>query len=269
MTEAPRVRARKSLGQNFLVDGNLQRRIVKALDAGPDDEVLEIGPGRGALTRHLDGVPRRLVVVELDDALADHWAVHFHDRPDVRVIHRDILSIPLTEITDAPERLLVVGNIPYNITTPILFHLLARPRPARIVLMVQREVGERIVAAPATGAYGALAVGVQSVADARLLFGVSRRAFRPVPAVESVVVEVVPHAPPRSSVDDERELRVLTRALFQWRRKQLGKSLRDHPDLRVERSRVERIAADLDLDLRRRPETLAPGELVALARAIR
>jgi 16S rRNA (adenine1518-N6/adenine1519-N6)-dimethyltransferase len=269
VTDAPRVRARKSLGQNFLIDGNLQRRIVEALGAGPDDVVLEIGPGRGALTRHLDGVPRRLVLVELDDALAEHWTTHFRDRPDVQVLHRDILSVALDEITDDPPGLLVVGNIPYNITTPILFHLLERPRPARIVLMVQREVGERIVAAPGTAAYGALAVGVQSVADARLLFGVSRRAFRPVPSVESVVVEVVPHSPPRASAADERDLRVLTRALFQWRRKQLGKSLRDHPDLRVERSRLDAVAAALRLDLRRRPETLGPDELLALARAIR
>ena len=135
--------------------------------------------------------------------------------------------------------------------------------------MVQKEVGERIVASPSTSAYGALAVGVQSVATARILFGVTRRAFRPVPGVDSVVVDIVPHAPPSISPDDERDLRVLTRAAFQWRRKQLGKTLRDHPDLRVERDRLREVADALDLDLQRRPETLSPVELLALARAIR
>lgn len=262
-------RARRSLGQNFLVDGNLQRRIVEALGAGPDDEVLEIGPGRGALTLHLEGTSRRLVLVELDDEFAQHWTTTFAGRPEVTVVHGDVLSVPLAEVVDDLSSLLVVGNIPYNITTPILFHLLERPRPARIVLMVQKEVGERMVAAPGTGDYGALAVGVQSVAEVRRLFGVSRRAFRPVPGVDSVVLEIVPHAPPRLTEQDEHDLRVLTRAAFQWRRKQLQKTLRDHPDLGVDRDRIAELEQALDLDLRRRPETFAPERLLELARAIR
>ncbi|MEK9502124.1 16S rRNA (adenine(1518)-N(6)/adenine(1519)-N(6))-dimethyltransferase RsmA [Gaopeijia maritima] len=262
-------RARRSLGQNFLVDGNLQRRIVEALGAGPDDEVLEIGPGRGALTLHLEGTSRRLVLVELDDEFARHWSATFEGRPDVTVVHGDVLSVPLAEVVDDRSSLLVIGNIPYNITTPILFHLLERPRPARIVLMVQKEVGERMVAAPGAGDYGALAVGVQSVAEVRRLFGVSRRAFRPVPGVDSVVLEIVPHAPPRLTEEDEHDLRVLTRAAFQWRRKQLQKTLRDHPDLGVGRDRIGELEQTLGLDLRRRPETFAPERLLELARAIR
>lgn len=242
---------------------------MAAVGAGPDDEVVEIGPGRGALTLHLEGTVRRLVLVELDDDLADHWSAAFAGRPDVEVVHDDVLSVDLATLSADPGRLRVVGNIPYNITTPILFHLLERPRPAHIVLMVQKEVGERIVAEPGTGAYGALAVGVRSVADARILFGVSRKAFRPVPGVDSVVLEIVPHAPPRLAPDDEIDLRRLTRAAFQWRRKQMQKTLRDHPDLGLDRARVDAVARDLDLDLRRRPETLSPDDLLALARAIR
>lgn len=262
-------RARRSLGQNFLVDPNLQRRIVDALGAGPDSEVLEIGPGRGALTLHLDGAARRLLLVELDNEFAAHWREAFEHRDDVVVVHDDVLAVDLTEVVDDPGALLVVGNIPYNITTPILFHLLKRPRPARIVLMVQKEVGERMVASPGSKAYGALAVGVQSVAEVRRLFGVSRRAFRPVPGVDSVVVEIVPHAPPRLTEDEERELRVLTRAAFQWRRKQLQKTLRDHPDLGLDPDRVAALESHLGIDLRRRPETFTPEGLLELARAIR
>jgi 16S rRNA (adenine1518-N6/adenine1519-N6)-dimethyltransferase len=262
-------RAKKSLGQNFLVDPNLQRKIVAALGAGPDDDVVEIGPGRGALTRHLVGTVGRLTLVELDRLLAAEWAREYAVRPEVRVVHADILDVPLADLSPHPGRLRVVGNIPYNITTPILFHLLERPRPDRIVLMVQREVGERITAAAGSPEYGALAVGVQSVADARLLFGVSRSVFRPVPGVDSVVIEIVPHAPPRLTPEDEIDLRRLTRAAFQWRRKQLQKTLRDHPDLGIDRGRAAEVGQRLGLDLTRRPETLTPSDLLALARALR
>lgn len=266
--EAPH-RARKSLGQNFLIDPNLQRRIVATLGAGADREVIEIGPGRGALTTHLAGAVGRLILVELDNDLARHWLERAAGRSDIEVVHRDILDVSLAELSDAPRDLLVVGNIPYNITTPILFHLLRRPRPERIVLMVQKEVGERIVADPGDRAYGALAVGVQSVADARIAFGVSRRAFRPVPRVDSVVVQIVPHRPERLSETDEVDLRTLTRAAFQWRRKQLQKTLRDHADLSLGSERVADLERELGFDLRRRPETFAPDDLLAIARAIR
>jgi 16S rRNA (adenine1518-N6/adenine1519-N6)-dimethyltransferase len=134
--------------------------------------------------------------------------------------------------------------------------------------MVQSEVAHRIVAEAGTSAYGALAVGVQSVASARLCFGVSRNAFRPVPNVDSAVVEIIPHHPPRLSVGDEEALRTLTRASFQWRRKQMQKILRDHPDLDLARDRVRELADRLALDFTRRPETFAPPELLALAREV-
>ena len=136
-------------------------------------------------------------------------------------------------------------------------------------LEYQREVADRIVAAPGTSAYGALAVGVQSVAEAQFLFGVPKGAFRPVPKVESAVVRITPHAPPRLSVEDEGRLRRLTRAAFQWRRKQLQKTLRDHPDVGTLPSEVvARIGRELDFDLTRRPETFSPDELLRLARTL-
>jgi 16S rRNA (adenine1518-N6/adenine1519-N6)-dimethyltransferase len=262
------MRAKKSLGQNFLIDPNLQRKIVAVLEAGPGDAVLEVGPGRGALTRHLAGHVGHLTLVELDDGLAERLGAEYGQRPDVAVVHDDILRVPLAERVSDVERLLVVGNIPYNITTPILFHLLERPRPRRIVLMVQAEVAERMVAPPGSRAYGALAVGVAAVARARRRFDVPRSAFRPVPGVDSSVVEIVPHDPPLLTLADERRLRTLTRAAFQWRRKQMQKILRDHPDLGASPEQVGEMGIELDLDLRRRPETLAPEQLLALARMV-
>lgn len=262
------MRAKKSLGQNFLVDGNLQRKIVDALGVGPDDEVLEIGPGRGALTRHLVGKPRRLVLVELDDRLAAELSERYADRPDVEVVHGDALELSLGAVTSAPGKLKVIGNIPYNITSPLLFKLLERPRPAVIVVMVQREVAERLLAPPGTSEYGALAVGVRSVADVERVVHVPRQVFRPVPGVDSTVVRITPHAPPRLSEADEVSLRVLVRAGFQWRRKQLQKILRDHPDLALDRAGLERVEAETGFALTDRPERFSPDELLALSRAV-
>lgn len=260
-------RAKRSLGQNFLVDPNLQRKIVESLGAGPEDEVLEIGPGRGALTRHLAGTVRRLVLVELDDQLAARLGEEFAGDPSVTVVHGDVLEVPLERVSDDPGALHVIGNIPYNITTPILFGLLERrPRPRQIVLMVQREVADRIVAEPGSKAYGALAVGVQTVADAERVLQVGRGAFRPAPDVDSTVVRITPHDPPRLAPEDERAVRELTRHAFGQRRKQFQRILRDAYGLSPEE--VEALGAELEADLRDRPETFSPERFVALARAL-
>lgn len=262
------MKAKKSLGQNFLIDPNLQRKIVDAVGAGPEDTVLEVGPGRGALTAHLVGTVGRLLLVELDDELASALRERWGDRDDVVVLHRDILEVDVGALTEEPGQLLVVGNIPYNITTPILFHLLERPRPRAIVLMVQEEVADRILADAGTSAYGALAVGVRSVADVELVTRVPRHVFRPVPRVDSAVVRIVPRVPYPLEASEEDRLRVLTRAAFQWRRKQFQKILRDHPDLDLGREGVEALEARTGVDFRRRPETFSPDELVRLSRTL-
>ncbi len=261
-------RAKRSLGQNFLVDPNLQRKIVRAVGAGPADEVLEIGPGRGALTRHLDGTVGRLVLIELDDALAAGLERTYAERDDVEVVHGDVLRVDLAHHVRRMDELRVVGNIPYNITTPILFRLLERPRPLEIVLMVQEEVADRIVAREGTAAYGALAVGVQSIACAERLFRVGRKVFRPVPRVDSAVVRIRPIVPEPLSPTEEQRLRTLVRAAFQWRRKQLGKILRDHPDLAVAPDVAAAAAAAAGVDLQDRPERLSPGTFIRLSSAL-
>lgn len=261
-------RAKRSLGQNFLVDPNLQRSIAEAIGPGPDDELLEIGPGRGALTRHLAGRVCRLVLVELDNDLAARLTAEYAGRDDVHVVHADILDVPLEQLSAEPARLKVIGNIPYNITTPILFSLLERrPRPREIVLMVQREVAERILAEPGTKAFGALAVGVQSVAAAELVLHVGRRAFRPVPDVESSVVRIRPFDPPPLDDEDETALRTLTRIAFGQRRKQLQRILRDAYALDAQH--VALLEDRLGLSFQARPETLSADQFIALQRALR
>jgi 16S rRNA (adenine1518-N6/adenine1519-N6)-dimethyltransferase len=257
-------RAKRSLGQNFLVDPNLQRRIVEALEPGPDDEVLEIGPGQGALTRHLANRVGRLILVELDNALAAALRDAFTRADNVRVINADFLSLSLEDLSADPAALKVIGNIPYNITTPIIFSLLERrPRPRQIVLMVQREVADRIVAPPGNKTYGALAVGVQSVAVAERVLHVGRAAFRPVPDVESTVIRITPHDPPILSPEAEDSLRRLTRTAFGQRRKQFQRILRDGYSLTPER--IRQIEAQTGFDLTARPESFSPEEFVRLA----
>jgi 16S rRNA (adenine1518-N6/adenine1519-N6)-dimethyltransferase len=136
------------------------------------------------------------------------------------------------------------------------------------VLLVQKEVAERLVAPPGTSAYGALAVGVRTVATVERLFDVGRGAFRPVPNVDSALVRIVPARPPSLSPDDEAHLRVLTRAAFQWRRKQMQKILRDHPDLQLSRGEVEDLERESGFEMSRRPETFSPHHFVQLSHAV-
>jgi len=260
-------RAKRSLGQNFLIDPNIQRAIVEAIEPDPGDEVLEIGPGRGALTRYLAARVGRLILAELDRELAAKLREEYAETPAVRVIEGDFLDLTLEEVSTDPARLKVIGNIPYNITTPILFSLLERrPRPLLIVLMVQREVADRIVATAGSKTYGALAVGVQSVAEAERVLNVSRRAFRPAPDVDSTVVRIVPHQPPRLTPETESDLRELTRRAFGQRRKQFQRIIRDGYGL--DRGAVEEIEHRTGMDLRQRPETFPAARFIDLANAL-
>lgn len=261
--------AKKSLGQHFLVDPNLQRKVAGALEAGPDDEVLEIGPGHGELTRHLAGEVGLLVGVELDRELAAELEERYRGRDDVRIVRGDILELDPAEVSRDPGRLLVIGNIPYSVTTPILFRLLERPRPRRIVVMVQREVADRIVAGPGGKEYGALTIGVRIVADVERITRVPRHVFRPPPRVDSTVLRIVPHRPPRLDAAGEAEVRTLVRAAFRWRRKQLQRILRDAPEYGLSTDGVAELEEATGFDLRARPETLSPDDFIRLAAALR
>lgn len=258
---------RRGLGQNFLVDPNLQRKIIRSLDVGPDDLWVEIGPGRGALTVGLMERARRLILVEKDDDLAVYWTDRTQDLESVRVVHGDILKVPLHTL-GSTEHMRVVGNIPYNITAPILFHVLMRPRPRDVVVMVQREVAARILAEPATREYGALSVGVRALATAERLLNVPRSAFRPRPNVDSTVLRIVPERPAGLTPELEDALRRLTRAAFGWRRKKLRTVLRDHPEYGFSREDAEAVLEGVGIDPNARGETLHPDRFVTLAGAL-
>lgn len=257
--------AKKSLGQHFLVDPNLQRKIVEALEARSEDEVLEIGAGTGALTRHLVGRVRRLRLIELDDELAAALANELGGREDVEVIHADILELPPQRLASG-EDLKIIGNIPYGITSPLIFHLLEiHPRPERIVLTVQKEVAERLAAEPGSKRYGALTVGVQAVASVEILFDVSRNAFRPRPDVASAAIRIVPASPAPLTSKDESDLRRLTRAAFSRRRKQLQKALRQAAEYGLDAAEARTLLESLGIDPATRPDALPVADYVRLA----
>lgn len=265
--KAERTRSKRALGQNFLVDPNIQRKIVRELDPRPADVVLEVGPGHGELSQYLVGRCRRLILVEKDRNLARGLRARWGDRPDVDVVEGDALRIGLSEFVRDAAAVRVVSNVPYNITSPLVFTFLELdPAAGRIVLTVQREVAERIVAPPGIKAYGALSVGVQAIAVASLPFRVGRQAFRPVPAVDSAVVRLEPR--PDAADVDRAALRTLTRACFNRRRKQLQKTLRTAPELSFEGD-VEAVLGRLSIDPAVRPEMLDPPTFVRLAAALR
>jgi 16S rRNA (adenine1518-N6/adenine1519-N6)-dimethyltransferase len=259
------VQAKRSLSQNFLVDPNIRRKIVAELEARADDEVLEVGPGHGELSELLAGKVGRLVLVEKDDRLAADLAAHFGERTDVEVVHGDALEVDLAALLGRERAGLLISNLPYGITSPLIFKFFEmKPLPRRMVLLVQREVAERITAPEGNKVYGALSIGVQARADARIAFRVGRQAFRPTPAVDSSVLVIEPR-PDVASQERLEALRVLTRVAFSRRRKQLGRILRSAPEYALAADEVERVLDSIGVSGRARPETLTPSQFLSLA----
>lgn len=259
------LRPRKRWGQHFLCDPAVARRIVATAELDPGSVALEIGPGLGALTDELAARAGRLYLVEVDRALAERLAARFADDPRVRIVAGDVLSMPLEDVVPEPAAT-VVANLPYNIAMPIVFRLLdARAHFPRAVLMLQREVAQRLAAAPGTAAYGVASVLVQAFADVRIAFGVSRRSFLPRPDVDSAVVDVRWTAAPRADVGDVALFRAVVRAAFGQRRKMLRNAL---AGLAAERA-VDLAAAFATAEIAptARAETLDLAAFARLARA--
>ncbi len=262
-------RGRPRLSQHFLHDRKVAARIAAALRAPPGADVLEIGPGKGALTEHLLSNGWCVTAVEIDQALAAKLASTWEDESRLEVVRADILEYHLEPASGG--QWYVIGNVPYAITSPIVFHLLDQVMSAQIVelvLMVQREVAERMVAKPGSKQNGALTVGVRLVADTEALFHVRAGAFRPAPSVQSTVIRLTPHDRWRLDAAGLQRVRSLVRELFARRRKQLQKSLRTVPTWKLSATEVAIVADTTQIDLSRRPETLDIEEWLALERSL-
>jgi 16S rRNA (adenine1518-N6/adenine1519-N6)-dimethyltransferase len=248
--------ARKRFGQHFLVDGSVLDRIVDAIDPRPGQALVEIGPGRGALTAPLLGRCRALTVIELDRDLA----ARLRRTPGLEVIEADVLDVDVAALPAAAggRKLRVVGNLPYNISTPILFHLLGAVESIEDQhFMLQREVVQRMAASPGTKAYGRLSVMLQWRYDIESVLDVPATAFDPPPQVESAIVRMLP-LPDAPQVDAAR-LGELVAVAFSQRRKLLRHTLGRWLDDRGFAGRF---------DVQRRAEEVPVGEYVALAAAV-
>lgn len=257
---------RRRFGQHFLFDPGILLRIVAALDPEPDDVVIEIGPGPGGLTAVLAERTRHLIAIEKDRDLVPGLRQRF---PAATIVEGDALETDwhaLAQAAGAPGRYLVAGNIPYNVTSPLLDKALAPPLPARVVFLVQKEVGDRLTAQPGSGTYGALTVGIQAVTRAERLFVVPAGAFRPAPKVDSVVIRLTPLAEPLVPVERRAEFRTLVVGLFGFRRKQLQRGLRELTGRSSDW--VAGVLASAGLEPTARPETLSPSDFARLHSAV-
>ncbi|GFE61010.1 16S rRNA (adenine(1518)-N(6)/adenine(1519)-N(6))-dimethyltransferase RsmA [Geobacter sp. AOG2] len=258
----------KSLGQNFLVDGNIIAKIIRTAEPDPEDSILEIGPGRGALSDLLVQNARRLTLVEFDHALAAALKERYAGNDLVTVIDGDILELDLAEVLGKEQSAWkVVANLPYNISTPILFRLLEmRGLFSRLVLMLQREVGERLVASPDCADYGVTTLLLGLWFDIRREFIVPPTCFHPRPKVDSAVLSFVPLHRPRVEVGDEAVFRKVVKGAFAMRRKTLSNCLKATELASVEDLRE--ILQQCGIDGKRRGETLSMEEFASLSRSL-
>lgn len=257
------LRAQKKWGQNFLIRPEVVADIAAAAAVGEGDRVLEIGPGIGTLTQALARTGAAVTAIEIDRRLIEVLAETLAPYPNVRVVEGDVLKTDVGALMGgAPFS--VAANLPYYITTPILMYLLESGWPmARLVLMMQREVAERITARPGDKDGGAITMGVQYRATARRLFDVPASSFMPAPEVVSTVVEIVPRKTPPIEVADEQLLFRLVKAGFANRRKVFRNNLKAFCD----GATADAILADAGLDGTRRGETFTMEEWARLTAA--
>ena len=253
------IRARKRFGQHFLHDPGVIARIVAAIDPRPGERIVEIGPGRGALTRPLLDRCHRLEVIEIDRNVIPALRQHCAGAGELIVHEADVLEVDMAVLHGGGPPMRVCGNLPYNISTPLLFHLLeSRAVIADMHFMLQKEVVVRMAAKPGSGDYGRLTVMLAPHVSVEPLFDIGAGAFKPAPQVTSTFFVLRPHAAPPFEIPDHAAFAAVVQAAFSMRRKTLRNALRSLLT-------AEAIAA-AGVDPGARAETLAPAQFAALAR---
>ncbi len=265
---------KKSLGQNFLVDTNILHNIVDAAELSKQKGVIEVGPGIGALTEQLARAAGNVVAVEIDQRLLPILADTLSPYSNVQVVHGDVLDIDLRELLAVHfpqyEKVSVVANLPYYVTTPILMKLLeSRLQLEHIVVMIQKEVAERIAAKPGTKDYGSLSVAAQFYAHAEVTMIVPASVFVPKPNVDSAVIKLSVLEKPSVEVNDEQLFFRVVRAAFAQRRKTLLNNLMNNLFKKDQKDLVIQILNQVGIDPGRRGETLTPKEFAILTNEIK
>lgn len=250
----------KNLGQNFIKDLRVIDRIAQVAELTSDDEVLEIGPGLGALTFALAEKAKRVVAIEKDGKLYERLCEWFDGYANVELIHQDALRADYSSLYKG-QKLKVIANLPYSVSSPLLFNLLGDRRYfSSMVLMLQQEVGDRIAAGPGSKTYGSISVLLQAYYDITREFRVSPESFWPKPKVDSVVLKLVPLKAPRTEIADDKLFEKVVRASFSSRRKMLGNSLQSG----FSKGIIIQALNKSGIDPKRRAETLSVEEFAKL-----
>lgn len=266
--------AKKSLGQNFIVDTNILEKIVSAGEIDDQTTVIEVGPGIGALTEQIAKKAKEVIAFEIDDRLLPVLADTLSPYPNVKIIHQDVLKADLKafeeEYLKETERVVVIANLPYYVTTPIILGFLESNLPIdSMVLMMQKEVANRLSARPSTKAYGSLSIAVQYYMDAEVAFIVPKTVFTPQPNVESAVIRLSRKSVPEVVVKDETAFFQVARAAFVQRRKTLWNNLQSaygkEPEIK---EKLQRALDQAEIDPKRRGETLSLKEFGRLSDAL-
>lgn len=264
---------KKSLGQNFLTEPNILQKIVATAEIDAQTNVIEVGPGIGALTEHLARAAHQVLAFEIDDRLIPVLADTLSPYDNIKIVHKDILKVDLkqeTEYFDQAGPIKVVANLPYYITTPIMMHILESDLAIdEMVVMMQREVADRISAQPGTKAYGSLSIAVQYYMEATTAFIVPKTVFIPQPNVDSAILRLVRRATPAVEVTNEAEFFKLTKAAFNMRRKTLWNNLlSSYGKDEAAKQWLEKSLQEAEIDPKRRGETLSLEEFARLSNAL-
>jgi len=255
-----RLRARKRFGQNFLQDDMVIADIVAAIDPQLDQHLVEIGPGHGAITQFLVQACQRLDIIELDRDLVPLLKNKLAQYPQLHIHQADALAFDYAKLPIAQEKLRVIGNLPYNITTPLLFHLLAQAQYIEdMCFMLQLEVVQRICAQPGSKTYGRLSIMVQYQCEAMQLFTVPPEAFEPAPKVDSAIIYLKPLSEFTGGDVPITALNKVVTQAFSQRRKTISNTLKNIMSLAI--------LDELDIDLTQRPETISVTQYVAITKA--
>ena len=263
---------KKSLGQNFLIDSNVLTKIVDQAELSPESGAIEIGPGIGALTEKLAKRAKKVVAFEIDQRLLPILDDTLSPYPHVHIRHSDVLEADVHQVIaeefEEGQDLMVVANLPYYVTTPILMKLLEEKLPVRgIVVMIQKEVAERIAAKPGSKEYGSLSLAVQYHAVAKTALTVPKTVFVPKPNVDSAVLHLELREEPPVDLLDEAYFFEVIRASFGQRRKTLLNNLQNNLLSKDQKPMIEEVLTETGIDGRRRGETLSMEEFAALSNA--
>jgi 16S rRNA (adenine1518-N6/adenine1519-N6)-dimethyltransferase len=256
---------RKRWGQHFLVDRNILSKVVRTAGIEETDVVLEVGPGLGVLTLALAKEAKRVIAVEIDKKLVEILQEKLADCPNVEIIRKDIMEVDFDDLIERTgQPLKVVANLPYQISTPLIFRFIeSRSVFASLTLMLQKEVAERMIAPPGGKDYGPLSIFTQIVSDFSIRFFIKPSAFFPPPKVDSAVIHMVWKKKPMAEVEDIEWFKRVVRGSFGYRRKTLMNALK-HSGLSLPEEGAGRMKR-IGIDPQRRPETLTIEEFVRLA----